>query len=46
MEEDLIEELARIHGYERIPTTLPGGATRIAAPSEACSIPAACVAPW
>ncbi|HZF97052.1 MAG TPA: phenylalanine--tRNA ligase subunit beta, partial [Pseudoxanthomonas sp.] len=34
MEEDLIEELARIHGYERIPTTLPGGATRIAAPSE------------
>ncbi len=34
IEEDLIEELARIHGYERIPTTLPGGATRIAAPSE------------
>ncbi|MFT4198850.1 MAG: phenylalanine--tRNA ligase subunit beta [Pseudoxanthomonas sp.] len=34
IEEDLIEELARIHGYERIPATLPGGATRIAAPSE------------
>ncbi|SDQ48924.1 phenylalanine--tRNA ligase subunit beta [Pseudoxanthomonas sp. CF125] len=34
IEEDLIEELARIHGYERIPTTLPGGATRIAAPTE------------
>jgi phenylalanyl-tRNA synthetase beta chain len=34
IEEDLIEELARIHGYDRIPTALPGGATRIAAPSE------------
>ncbi|MCC7632908.1 phenylalanine--tRNA ligase subunit beta [Stenotrophomonas rhizophila] len=34
IEEDLIEELARIHGYERIPTTLPGGASRIAMPSE------------
>ena len=34
IEEDLIEELARIHGYERIPTTLPGGASRVAMPSE------------
>ena len=34
IEEDLIEELARIHGYECIPTTLPSGAARIAMPSE------------
>ncbi|NEL41597.1 MAG: phenylalanine--tRNA ligase subunit beta, partial [Xanthomonas perforans] len=27
-------ELARIHGYDRVPTTLPGGASRIAMPSE------------
>ncbi|KAF1688171.1 phenylalanine--tRNA ligase subunit beta [Pseudoxanthomonas broegbernensis] len=34
IEEDLIEELARIHGYDRIPTTMPSGPARIAAPSE------------
>ena len=34
IEEDLIEELARIHGYDRIPATVPGGPARIVAPSE------------
>jgi phenylalanyl-tRNA synthetase beta chain len=30
IEEDLIEEIARIHGYERIPTSAPTGAIRLA----------------
>ena len=34
IEEDLIEEIARIHGYNAIPTTLPGGATQVVSPSE------------
>jgi phenylalanyl-tRNA synthetase beta chain len=34
IEEDLIEEIARIHGYVTIPTTMPAGEIRVAAPSE------------
>lgn len=34
IEEDLIEEIARIHGYETIPTTTPTGEVRLVAPSE------------
>ncbi|MDR1076516.1 MAG: phenylalanine--tRNA ligase subunit beta [Xanthomonadaceae bacterium] len=34
IEEDLIEELARIHGYDRIPTAIPAGPARVGAPQE------------
>ena len=34
IEEDLIEEIARIHGYEAIPVRLPTGELVLAAPSE------------
>lgn len=34
IEEDLIEEVVRIHGYEAVPTSLPTGEIRVAMPSE------------
>lgn len=34
IEEDLIEEVVRIHGYEAIPTSTPTGAIPLAMPSE------------
>ena len=34
LEEDLIEEVARIHGYENIPVRTPSGEIRLAVPSE------------
>ena len=34
IEEDLIEEIARIHGYERIPTAMPSGEIRAVTVSE------------
>jgi len=39
IEEDLIEEIARIHGYDRIPVVLPSGSARVVA-SDANVVPA------
>lgn len=34
IEEDLIEEIVRIHGYDTVPTTLPSGSFPLLVPSE------------
>lgn len=34
IEEDLIEEIVRIHGYDAVPTTLPSGSFPLLVPSE------------
>ncbi len=34
IEEDLIEEIARIHGYDAVPTAMPDGEIRVAVPTE------------
>lgn len=40
IEEDLIEEIARIHGYDRVPTHAPSGELRLRLPPEAELVPA------
>lgn len=40
VEEDLIEEIARVHGYERVPTRAPSGQLKLGLPSEANVAPA------
>ena len=35
IEEDLIEEVVRVHGYERVPTHAPSGELRLRLPAEA-----------
>ena len=35
IEEDLVEEVARIHGYDKVPTHAPSGELRLQPPPEA-----------